>query len=103
MMHITNDTLEPLLNFLTESLGVKRINAAVHESKAVRGADNRITGLVENGAAMDRNERQVAAERAPCSYVIVFACRENDLHAGHAPSSGDDLARVQVVRRLEMQ
>lgn len=57
--------LSPLLNFRPEMIPIGRIDASVHEAKAIRWTYDGIARNLENGPFVDFDEIQVATETVP--------------------------------------
>lgn len=66
MMAVGNLLTNAGLEFATEALQVEGVDAAIHEAKAVRGADDGLAIQIENRALVDLDEVEVAAELLPC-------------------------------------
>src|SRR3954453_8704120 len=81
MMASTDEFLQPVLNFPAEVVRVKVIDAPVHEPEAVRRADNRINGQIEDGAAVNAHIRQTATMPLPGVGQVVFDRSEYDFQS----------------------
>jgi len=65
VMARADEVLQARLKVGTEVAGVQCVNAAVHESKTVGGANDGVARQVEDGPEVDANAGEIAAESAP--------------------------------------
>src|SRR5947209_19837884 len=70
--------LEPVLNVPSEVVRVAVVDPPVHEPEAVRRADDRIYGQVEDGPPVNAHVGQVAAVSLPGVGEAAFDGSEND-------------------------
>jgi hypothetical protein len=75
-----DESLHARLEVGSEVPGVQCVNAAVHEPKAVRGADDCVAGQVEDGPEVDANAGEIAAESGPGIGEVVVDGSEDGFH-----------------------
>ncbi len=80
VVQVGNCILDASLKVCAEVAKVRRIDASIHEAKAVGRTHNGIALQLQDGSAVDTDTFESAAESFPCERKLIIDCGQDDVH-----------------------